>query len=221
VFIAWVELANHPSDVFAQHLDAQGDLQWTAGGVPVAAYAGYQHTSGINGPVIARDGSGGIFVGFMSGPLSENPTRSRLQHLDAGGAALWGDSGIAVTPLTPSQINPRLLEDGNGGVFVSWSSTSGSDHRVMVQHFDHDGNGLWTYGGVTACSSVIPQDQWMVSDGNGGVILVWVDFRVQRIRPLRTASTRLERPSGRTVPIAPRRRSRAYRIAATVPAAPS
>ena len=31
----------------------------------------------------------------------------------------------------------------------------------------------------------------MVSDGNGGVILVWVDFRVQRIRPLRTARRRV------------------------------
>src|SRR5436309_2527783 len=98
----------------------------------------------------------------------------KLQHLDVQGAPLWGDSGIAVSTTAGSQINGRVLADGDGGVFISWST----DSRVLAQHFDANGAALWTPDGVVVVLSTIPQSQQMVSDGSGGLVLTWSDYRV-------------------------------------------
>ncbi len=167
-------------DLYAQHLDLQGKPLWAIDGVPVVTKPGQQTMDGLNPSAIAADGVGGAFVVFTSAPaLFGSYAWVNLQHLDENGTALWGDSGIAVSSLSSSQINQRVLADGTGGAFVSWSmANSGGDHRIMAQHFGAGGTPLWTPDGVTVCSSTIPQGQRMVPDGSGGLVLAWEDFRV-------------------------------------------
>lgn len=176
VFIVFRDMrdsATIGTSVYAQHLDAQGNRVWAADGMPVTAVAGVDFLPGDNGPVLARDGSGGMFVSFVTAPnRSIGPYWVKIQHLDANGTAVWGDTGISVTAI--QSINGRLLEDGSGGVFICWSDLN---HRVVVQHLDGAGNALWSPNGVTVVTSLIPQSQWMVPDGSGGVVLVWTDFR--------------------------------------------
>jgi hypothetical protein len=177
VFIVFRDMrdsVNTGANIFAQHLNAQGIPLWATDGVPVVAVPGDQRLAESNRPGVVIDGYGGAFVGFTDGL---NPNRVRLQHLDASGVAQWGDSGMAVTSSPPSQGGARLLEDGSGGVFVSWSATNGPDHRILAQHFGGNGNALWTPDGVIVCSSLIPQAQSMVSDGNGGLVVAWEDYR--------------------------------------------
>ncbi|TMQ71596.1 MAG: hypothetical protein E6K81_09700 [Candidatus Eisenbacteria bacterium] len=159
-------------DLYAQHLDSQGNLLWASGGVPVTTMPGEQFAAA---PAIAVDGVGGAFVSFATGPNPQGgPFWVKLQHLDVQGAPLWGDSGIAVSTTAGSQINGRVLADGDGGVFISWST----DSRVLAQHFDANGAALWTPDGVVVVLSTIPQSQQMVSDGSGGLVLTWSDYRV-------------------------------------------
>lgn len=157
------------SEVYAQHLDSQGNTLWPALGVPVARMPGDQFASGV-----VTDQVGGAFIAFTTQPA---PPFSifwvKLQHLDSQGTAMWGDSGMAVSS-SGQQINGRLLADGNGGTFISWSS----GNRVMAQHVDANGTALWTPNGVQVVSSSIPQGQQMVSDGSGGILLTWMDYRV-------------------------------------------
>src|SRR5437773_8347174 len=52
-------------DLYAQHLDSQGNLLWASGGVPVTTMPGEQFAAA---PAIAVDGVGGAFVSFATGP---------------------------------------------------------------------------------------------------------------------------------------------------------
>ena len=162
-------------DIYAQHIDATGIARWAANGTPVVRLPGDQIPSGSDSAILAADGAGGIFVGFL---MSESSYRARLQRLNVNGVPQWGDSGVAISATDGDQINPRLLADGSGGVFVSWSGvTSSNIQAVYAQRFDGSGTPLWSPNGVVVCISVVPQAQEIVTDGSGGVILSWQDYR--------------------------------------------
>ncbi len=57
--IAWVDTSGGSDDVYAQHMDGDGVVRWSASGVPVGKGAGHQ-----NSPTIVSDGHGGAFVAW-------------------------------------------------------------------------------------------------------------------------------------------------------------
>jgi hypothetical protein len=119
---------------------------------------------------MAADGVGGVFVAFTH---RLNPGKARMQHLDANGVRQWGDSGIAISSM-PNTALPVLIADGQGGVFASWLAES----RLYVQRFNSGGFPQWvSTEGSIACQSIAPQQQRMVSDGNGGFVMAWDDYR--------------------------------------------
>src|SRR5262245_1167124 len=180
------------TDIYAQHLDPQGNPLWAANGVPVAAYPLYQGMQGLNPSSIVIDGKGGAFVTFFTLPSVNGGSFSwlKLQHLDASGAEVWGDSGIAVSPY--SAVGGPLLADGMGGMFLCWLALPPGNLQVMVQHFDASGSPLWNPGGVLVCTTSNAGSLDMVSDGSGGVVLAWTDFRVPCINNCHVYARRVD-----------------------------
>jgi hypothetical protein len=77
------------------------------------------------------------------------------------------------------QSNPRIASDGTGGAIVTWrDSRSLTNFDPYVQRIDNAGVVAWVAGGVALCSNTHDQ-YWpdIVSDGAGGAIVVWSDFR--------------------------------------------
>jgi hypothetical protein len=97
----------------------------------------------------------------------------------AGRADAWTHSTT-----TPWQVpggvgaNTVVASDGAGGTFVAWSQL-GSGYDVNLQHLDASGKELWTHGGVVVCAASGTQAPYfLVPDLSGGVIVVWIDYRV-------------------------------------------
>lgn len=97
--------------------------------------------------------------------------------------AAWSHSpaaGVNVSAWPDDQRNPVVCGDGDGGVFIAWSDhrNSLSSADVYVQRLDRAGRPLWTPGGVLVCATDNGQfPQGIVPDGQGGAIVVWVDWR--------------------------------------------
>ncbi len=97
---------------------------WIGTGTPIATATGAQV-----GARSCADGADGVYVAWVDfrGPDAD----LYLQHLDADGAVVagWPIDGLAVCTAIRQQLDPALLPDGTGGVYLAWTDfrTSSSD----------------------------------------------------------------------------------------------
>jgi hypothetical protein len=144
---------------YAQHVSAAGDVQWTTDGVPVSSNDVSASVLGV-----VADGGGGAIVAL------KQDDGVFLQHLDPGGNASWGPTGVPIT--TQSAQFWSMISDGAGGTFVAWAQYA-TDLDIHAQRVDASGTPRWG-GGVVVTNA--PESQLrplVVSDGFGGVIVLW------------------------------------------------
>ena len=172
--ITWPDYRNgsNNSDIYVQHIDANGVIQWTADGIAVCAAADYQLL-----PAIVSDGSGGAIIAWVDNRYGNNYD-IYAQHVDADGVIQWLADGVAVCEATYYQANPAVVSDGNGGAFIIWQDQRSGNYDIYAQRIDANGLAQWTADGVVICSNTGSQtNPKLVSDGNDGVIITWNDIR--------------------------------------------
>ena len=92
--------------------------------------------------------------------------------------ARWVQDGTVICDAQGEQRYVSSVPDGAGGAIVVWE-----DHRaiwsvIYAQRIDANGDTLWTGNGMMVCTSISKQEYPVaVSDGAGGVIVVWTDYR--------------------------------------------
>ncbi|MCI0451120.1 MAG: T9SS type A sorting domain-containing protein [Candidatus Latescibacteria bacterium] len=169
--VAWRDTRSGNHDIYAQRIDDQGIVQWTANGEALCTAANNQWA-----PAIASDGAGGAIVtwfDFRSGNFDVY-----AQRIDAMGAVQWTADGVALCTAVDDQESPEIVADGAGGAFVAWHDGRGSTFDIYAQRVDASGAPQWTSDGVAVCTA--PSHQWfpvLVPDGVGGVIVTWYDLR--------------------------------------------
>jgi hypothetical protein len=95
----------------------------------------------------------------------------------------WGDAAtntaICVAPDTLD--SQSIIPDGQGGAFIAWydyRNAAKTSFDIYVQRINAAGAVQWTANGVCVCNE--PQSQgspMLVSDGQGGVLIAWADYR--------------------------------------------
>jgi len=159
-FLAWSDYRGGiVSEGYAQHVDAAGTVSWAVDGILIFTGPSPQdHTAEI-----LVDGAGGAF--FATG---------ELKRIDANGQVMWGPVAIR----TSGTGRQRLAPDGAGGVFISIDDYE-VDNDVYAQRFDAAGNRPWGPNGVPVCTAVgVQLLSQLVSDGSGGMYMVWEDARL-------------------------------------------
>jgi hypothetical protein len=155
--------------LFAQRVNAAGGIQWPLNGAP-ADLTPQQ----IGDYAFAGDGAGGIFLSWDLG------SQLWIQKLDAAGNQMWGSEGINVA-LGPSWTNhSSLVYDGAGGAIIQWwDARSPTPDDQFAKRYGPTGTQLWSPSTGAPMVQVAGSQRWsnMVSDGAGGVIAAWLDFR--------------------------------------------
>jgi hypothetical protein len=167
--ICWFDGGRRSAHV--QRLNAAGDTLWRGNGMPCSASENWAEY-----PEIISDGAGGAIVTWHE--ITPSGRDVYVQRVDAGGDAIWGSSGIAVCDLPGDQCYPRLVDDGAGGAFITWTDRRSPGHGLYAQRVDADGNPLWQeYGVVVSTAYSSKELPKIVTDGSGGAIIAWVDNR--------------------------------------------
>jgi hypothetical protein len=84
----------------------------------------------------------------------------------------------AVCKQSDAQDGSCAVSDGQGGAIVAWLDNRDSKRRVYAQRLSAAGIPQWTPDGVLICThDGGKQDLVIVSDGIGGAILAWQDYR--------------------------------------------
>lgn len=172
-FVVWVDsrVTPYSYDLYIQRLAANGVPQWTADGVVVSNAAGDQIQ-----PCVVSDGAGGAIVVWED---QRNPEADIFaQRISSAGAAMWTANGIAVTTDTLTQIAPRCVSDGAGGVIIVWEDSRDEFPDIYGQRLNPSGAALWTAGGRAICTELSNQfSPDIARDGGNGAIVTWFDDR--------------------------------------------
>jgi hypothetical protein len=76
------------------------------------------------------------------------------------------------------QYPPVMVGDGHGGAIIAWEDTRAGNGDIYAQRIDSSGTTRWTTDGIVVSNAAADQgNPKIVSDGSGGAIIVWPDYR--------------------------------------------
>ena len=167
---------NSNPDVYAQRIDASGNLLWAVGGVDVCTQAGHQMD-----PQITSDGNDGAFITWWDDRNGNWDIYA--QNINSSGAVVapWVTDGLAVCTLTSNQQYPSIASDGSGGAIIAWyderNGSGGGWSDIYAQGINSSGVALWATDGVPVSTRWTTQYlPFITSAGNGEAIIAWRDY---------------------------------------------
>ncbi len=150
---------------------------------PNSPFTGLPLCTAVNSqtyPQITPDGAGGAIVTWQDARGASSDIYA--QHVLAGGTVdpAWPAGGRALCAATGSQHTPQIAPDGAGGAIVTWEDTRSGNTDIYAQHVLAGGtvDPAWPADGRALCTAANTQaSPRIVSDGAGGAIVTWQDFR--------------------------------------------
>jgi len=173
-FLAWIDYRDDEyGDVYAQHLDADGNLSWDPSGVPLAVNAGSQQTANM-----ARGATGVAYVIWDDGSLSESGDIFGTVLTSDGPLVAGGTNGLPVVTATGTQTNHSIETSGNEVVVVWRDTRDANDPDIYGQRLDVNFTGLWGENGTLICGVAADQVYPKVAPADGDRVAVsWLDNR--------------------------------------------
>jgi hypothetical protein len=161
------------TDIYAQRIDAIGNVLWMEGGIPICT--GSWHVDRLR---MVPDGLGGAIIVWRDERSGYSDYDIYAQRIDDTGTTRWATNGLAVCTATEFWPWPVVAPDGSGGAIIAWEDDRGEVEDIYVQRIDASGAPLWGTNGMPICTDDRSQSSpEIVSDGIGGAIIAWVDDR--------------------------------------------
>jgi hypothetical protein len=186
--IVWKDSRSTKVNVFAHHVLGDGELdpRWPVDGQALLSdsTALANAAGGQEAPVIVSDGVGGAIVAWQDARSPLSGPDIFAQHILASGVVdpAWPPNGRALCTAAGQQEGPAIVSDGAGGAIVTWmdgrSEFTGVD--IYAQHVRASGavDPAWPVDGAALSIAIATQaSPKVVSDGTGGAIVTWHDFR--------------------------------------------
>jgi hypothetical protein len=175
------------SDVYAQHVNGSGALQWAANGQAICDVPGPQS-------VVAAvpDGAGGVIATWQDGRDPSTAPDLYAQRISSNGLVQWMAGGAPVCVAAGAQFEDPTVPgpsvcfaaDGSGGMFAAWTDSrpdASPGNDIFAQHLDGSGTAIWPATGLRfgATSATLARPAIM-PDGTGGCAVLWAaDFALQ------------------------------------------
>lgn len=159
-------------DIYAQRINESGVVKWTSNGIAIAAMPGDQRH-----PQLIPDGLGGAIITWEDERVVTSPG-IYAQRISGSGLAQWAVDGVTISMGT-NKFGPVLVSDNSNGAIIAWEDgRSGTNSDIYAQRINGTGVVQWTPNGIPISTEInnqfVPQ---LISDGAGGAIIVWMDFR--------------------------------------------
>jgi len=176
-FVTWTDSRIGHLDIYAQRVDATGEVQWTPNGDPVRAVALNQSDPGI-----VSDGAGGAIIVWVE-QRNNGVTDIYAQRIDGSGTPQW--TVVEVCGAQHDQDDPSIVSDGAGGAIVTWKDARDGDNMktdIYARRINSAGVAQWTSDGVAICTAANAQNfPTITTDGAGGAIITWSDNRTDGV----------------------------------------
>lgn len=159
--------------VYAQRVNATGDLKWTNSGIQICSEETFS-------PQICADGTGGVIISWGdSRNYDLTQTDIYIQKVNATGDIQWTSNGVALCTWGGGQRYQQMCTDGMGGAIVAYRDyLTDNDIHVRMQGINSSGSVKWRPDGVfISTTAAFTTDIQICSDDQGGAYMTWVDTR--------------------------------------------
>ncbi|MEO6693851.1 MAG: dockerin type I repeat-containing protein, partial [Ignavibacteria bacterium] len=179
--IVFTDSRNTILNPFAYLVNPAGVSLWGPNGIALTDSTNISQ----NIPVVAATSDGNYVFAWTYG---SGPTRLAMQKLNSAGVPQWNlGSPIKLKGTGAENFNlMRLVKSDAGSVIMSWDAYSGnlvttSTIKIFIQKFSSTGAIQWTSPQDTVQNlgrvSGIGFIPYLVSDGQNGAVICWVDDR--------------------------------------------
>lgn len=170
--VAWQDFrSGATADVYAQRIDAGGTTLWAADGVPLCTASGHQLF-----PKVASDRTGGAVIVWTDQRTSGH-ANFYAQRVSGDGTPQWVAGGVGLTTTLVEQQQPAVTTDDSGGVIITWHAPDSVYTHAWAQRVDGSGLPRWGPDGIALANVSTQLDPKIASDGSGGAIVAWADYR--------------------------------------------
>lgn len=175
MYVVWWDISTPDWNIMAHRINSKG-IAVLDTPIPICSAKGNQ-----GAPTLVSDGTGGVYCiwsDYRNDPNIFTTAQIYAQHISATGNALWKKNGIPISQLSANQQQHRCVDDGEGGFIVVWIDDRDIFPDIYAQRVNVEGNILWNKNGVPICTEGgVQQNPMLVSDGDGGAIVYWLDYR--------------------------------------------
>jgi hypothetical protein len=112
-FVSWSDNRSTSTDIYAQRINADGNVLWTANGVGICTA-----TNDQAGSPMVPDGNGGAVIGYLN--IRGTTVDVYAQKVDADGNRLWAGLGAPISTAGGQHEYIRIVPDGVGGAILMW-----------------------------------------------------------------------------------------------------
>ena len=161
------------ANMYIQKIDSAGNFKWAENGIAICTAPGIK--SNIT---IMSDGFGGAIITWQDGRLGADFSNIYTLKMDSAGILPWTPAVVILSD-SKHAIFPTMTSDGSGGALYTWMDLrNGVGHHIYAQKVDSIGDVKWQLNGVAICTAAYTRNYpTIVSDGSGGAIITWEDFR--------------------------------------------
>ncbi len=140
VVVAWKDFSrSEKGDLLLQKVNSGGTNLWNPEGIRINS-----GKNEISDYALCKDSRNEIFVTYLSKePGRIFTTKIQLQEISADGRFLLDTSGVMVSSSANSKLNPSVLSDDSGGVYIFWIESPGGRGTILSQHYDRSGRARW------------------------------------------------------------------------------
>ncbi|MAT38480.1 MAG: hypothetical protein CL946_02620 [Ectothiorhodospiraceae bacterium] len=171
IYLAWEDTFQSSPNIFAQRISSNGLPLWDQHLTHVSPNDSAQ----IN-PVLSSTSSGELYIVWEDYRHPSEPNHLYIQYMDDSGGRNWGNG--KQIPLSNGCVNFEIAVNRFNACIVVWEREIGFSHKVYGQYIDQNGTMKWDSQLSRICSTVSNQrSPRIVTDGWGGVIIVWADSR--------------------------------------------
>ena len=131
--VVWRDERDIYSDLYMQHIRADGTPSWEQDGIPLCTAGGHQDK-----PSIVKTENGQFFVAWLDyredfGEESRDAIYG--QRIDLAGKPLWEKGGVAISTSSGEHYPPFVVSVGQGQWVVVWSNTEEDNGDVYLKRF--------------------------------------------------------------------------------------
>ena len=167
--ITWSDApaSNDNKFIGAQRINAAGEVQWSANGIPVNT------PDTLNIFAVVTDGDGGAIITWTNYHPHIGTDSMRTQHINSAGIKQLGINGIGI-PINYDQIiDISMIPDDKGGAIISYEG----DDNLYAQRTDAAGVSQWTPKGVfiSSVTGLRGGSNFITTDGAGGAIITYTN----------------------------------------------
>ncbi|MEA1958926.1 MAG: hypothetical protein U9N44_04535 [Chloroflexota bacterium] len=141
------DIGNSGIGLYAQMVDAEGNVSWPEGGITVCQLQTHQSIMFE----ITEDGFGGCIIVWDYKDEDGTQKPLRVQRLNSDGEPLWDGNGVQVSvDIDKFCAYPTVSEDNLGGALIAWSTGKyfNRPEQSYIQRIDAEGNRAWEENGI-------------------------------------------------------------------------